>query len=107
VPELLLKCWTDPEVFEFITIKKGGFLWSANNSVAVDEKFWRQRSKHSQKVLEAIIRAQYEDGTGEPGLVNQHMLVQNDDGLEDYSDGEYAGSDKYMPMDRTKNFWFM
>ncbi len=98
------KRWTDPEIFEFITIKKGGFLWSANNSVTIDEKFWRQRSKHSQKVLEAIIRAQYEDGTGEPGLINQHMLVQNDDGLEDYSDGKYAGSDKYMPMDRTKKF---
>jgi ribonucleoside-triphosphate reductase (formate) len=96
------KQWTDPEVFEFIKIKKGGFLWSANNSITIDEKFWRQRTKHSQKVLDAIIRAQYEDGTGEPGLINQHKLVQNDDGLEDYSDGEYTGSDKYQPMDRTK-----
>ena len=96
------KQWTDPEVFEFITIKKGGFLWSANNSITVDEKFWRQRTKHSQKVLDAIIRAQYEDGTGEPGFINQHKLVQNDDGLEDYTDGKYAGSDKYQPMDRTK-----
>ncbi len=96
------KQWTDPEVFEFINIKKGGFLWSANNSITVDEKFWRQRSKHSQKVLDAVIKAQYEDGTGEPGLINQHKLVQNDDGLEDYTDGKYAGSDKYQPMDRTK-----
>jgi len=96
------KQWTDPEIFEFIKIKKGGFLWSANNSVTIDEKFWRQRTKHSQKVLAAIIKAQYEDGTGEPGLINQHKLVQNDDGLEDYSDGEYTGSDKYKPMDRTK-----
>jgi len=96
------KQWTDPEVFEFISIKKGGFLWSANNSIAIDEKFWRQRTKHSQKVLDAIIKAQYEDGTGEPGLINQHKLVQNDDGLEDYADGEYTGSDKYQPMDRTK-----
>ncbi|MBT7309540.1 MAG: ribonucleoside-diphosphate reductase, partial [Candidatus Pacebacteria bacterium] len=78
------------------------FLWSANNSITIDEKFWRQRTKHSQKVLDAIIKAQYEDGTGEPGLINQHKLVQNDDGLEDYSDGEYTGSDKYQPMDRTK-----
>lgn len=96
------KQWTDPEVFEFIQIKKGGFLWSANNSVTVDEKFWRQRSKHSQKVLDAIIKANYEDGTGEPGIINQHKLVQNDDGLEDYTDGEYAGSDKYQPLERTK-----
>jgi ribonucleoside-triphosphate reductase (formate) len=98
------KRWTDPEVFEFITIKKGGFLWSANNSITVDEKFWRQRTKHSQKVLDAIIRAQYEDGTGEPGFINQHKLVQNDEGLEDYSDGDYAGSEKYQPMERTKKF---
>ncbi len=96
------KNWTDPEVFDFISIKKGGFLWSANNSVTVDEKFWRQRTKHAQKVLDAIIRAQYEDGTGEPGFINQHMLVQNDDGLEDYTDGEYAGSEKYQPMERSK-----
>lgn len=96
------KKWTDPEIFDFIQIKKGGFLWSANNSVTVDEKFWRQRTKHSQKVLDAIIKAQYEDGTGEPGFINQHMLVQNDDSLEDYTDGEYAGSNKYQPMDRTK-----
>jgi len=96
------KRWTDPEIFEFITIKKGGFLWSANNSVTIDEKFWRQRTKHAQKVLDALIKSQYEDGTGEPGLINQHKLVQNDDGLEDYTDGKYAGSDKYQPMDRTE-----
>jgi ribonucleoside-triphosphate reductase (formate) len=96
------KNWSDPEVLDFISIKKGGFLWSANNSVTVDEKFWRQRTKHAQKVLETIIHAQYEDGTGEPGFINQHMLVQNDEGLEDYTDGKYAGSDKYQPMERTR-----
>jgi adenosylcobalamin-dependent ribonucleoside-triphosphate reductase len=96
------KAWTDPEIFDFIAIKRGGFLWSANNSVAVDEKFWRQRSKHSQKVLEAILHASYHDDTGEPGFVNQHRLVQNDDGYEGYQDGKYAESDKYKPMKRTE-----
>jgi ribonucleoside-triphosphate reductase (formate) len=96
------KVWTDPEIFDFIDIKRGGFLWSANNSVAVDEKFWKQRTQHSKKVLEAIMEASYKDGTGEPGFINQHRLVQNDDGYEDYKDGKYAESAKYKPMTRTE-----
>lgn len=96
------KAWTDPGVFEFISIKKGGFLWSANNSVTVDDRFWQQRTKHARKVLDAIIKAQYEDGTGEPGIINQHKLVQNDSGLEDYTDGQYAGSEKFQPLERSQ-----
>ena len=96
------KVWTDPEVFDFISIKRGGFLWSANNSVAVDDKFWKQKSNHARKVLDAIMEASYKDGTGEPGFINQHRLVQNDDGYDNYQDGDYAQSDKYQPLDRTK-----
>lgn len=96
------KNWTDAEIFEFINIKRGGFLWSANNSVAVDDKFWKQRSNHARKVLEAILDASYHDGTGEPGFVNQHRLVQNDEGYEGYQDGKYAESFKYKPMARTE-----
>jgi len=96
------KTWTDPEIFDFIDIKRGGFLWSANNSVAVDEKFWKQRSNHARKVLEAIMKASYEDGTGEPGFINQHRLVQNDEGYEGYQDGKYAESEKYKPFERTE-----
>lgn len=96
------KNWTDPEIFDFINIKRGGFLWSANNSVAVDDKFWKQRTNHAKKVLAAILKASYEDGTGEPGFINQHRLVQNDDGYEGYQDGKYAESNKYKPHDRTE-----
>lgn len=96
------KTWTDPEIFEFIAIKRGGFLWSANNSVAVDDKFWKQRTNHARKVLESIMRASYEDGTGEPGFINQHRLVQNDEGFEGYQDGKYAESAKYKPQKRTE-----
>jgi len=96
------KIWTDPEIFEFISIKRGGFLWSANNSVAVDDKFWKQRTNHARKVLEAIMEGSYKDGTGEPGFVNQHRLVQNDAGYEGYQDGKYAESKKYKPMARTE-----
>jgi adenosylcobalamin-dependent ribonucleoside-triphosphate reductase len=96
------KIWTDSEIFDFINIKRGGFLWSANNSVAVDDKFWKQRNSHARKVLEAIMEASYKDGTGEPGFVNQHRLVQNDEGYEGYQDGKYAESKKYKPLGRTE-----
>jgi adenosylcobalamin-dependent ribonucleoside-triphosphate reductase len=96
------KTWTDPEIFDFISIKRGGFLWSANNSVAVDEKFWKQKTKHAQKVLEAILQASYYDKTGEPGFINQHRLVQNDEGADGYLDGKYAESNKYKPAKRTE-----
>ena len=99
---IAVKIWTDPDIFDFISIKKGGFLWSANNSVAVDEKFWKQKNKHAQNVLEAIIKAQYYDRTGEPGFVNQHKLVQNDDGYDGYLDGEFSNSKKYNPLPHTK-----
>lgn len=95
------KAWTDAEIFDFISIKKGGFLWSANNSVTVDDKFWKQKTKHSKKVLEAILKASYYDLTGEPGFINQHKLVQNDAGYNGYLDGKFAKSKKYQPMKRT------
>ena len=90
------KVWTDKNILRFINVKKGGFLWSANNSVAVDDEFWKQDTKTKQVIFEAIADASYHDGTGEPGFINQHKLVQNDTGLEDYGDGEYAGSSKYQ-----------
>jgi len=96
------KTWTDAEIFDFISIKKGGFLWSANNSVAVDEKFWKQKTKHSQKVLDAVLEASYYDRTGEPGFVNQHKLVQNDEGFDGYLDGKYAQSERYKPAKKTE-----
>lgn len=96
------KIWTDAGIFDFISIKKGGFLWSANNSVAVDEKFWKQKTKHSQKVLEAVLQASYYDRTGEPGFVNQHKLVQNDEGFDGYLDGKYAISERYKPAKKTE-----
>lgn len=96
------KVWTDPEIFDFINIKRGGFLWSANNSVSVDDKFWKQKSMHARKVLTMMLRAAYDDGTGEPGFINQHRLVQNDDGYDGYQDGKYAESQKYKPFPRTE-----
>lgn len=93
------KVWTDPDILKFISIKKGGFLWSANNSVAVDEEFWKQDTEQKKEILEAILSASYHDMTGEPGFVNQHMLVQKDDGIKIYEDGNFAGSNKYKVSD--------
>lgn len=98
------KNWADAEVFEFIDIKRGGFLWSANNSVAVDDKFWQQKTKHSQKVLESVLSASYHHDTGEPGFINQHRLVQNDNKYDGYLDGQYATSKKYQPGKKTQKF---
>lgn len=36
------KHWKDKTIFGFIDLKRGGFLWSSNNSVAIDAEF-RQR----------------------------------------------------------------
>ena len=99
---IAVKRWTDPDTDEFISIKKGGYLWSANNSVAVDEKFWEQESQHARDVLAAILKAQYYDKTGEPGFVNQHKLVQNDSGYDGYLDGEFSNSKKYKPFPESK-----
>lgn len=35
------KYWKDKTILDFINVKRGGFLWSSNNSVLVDEEFWK------------------------------------------------------------------
>jgi adenosylcobalamin-dependent ribonucleoside-triphosphate reductase len=95
------KNWTDPDILDFINIKRGGFLWSANNSVAVDEKFWQQKTAHSRKVLDAVLRASYHHDTGEPGFINQYRLVQNDTNYDGYFDGKYVGNSRYTPGKKT------
>ncbi len=96
------KTWNDSDIFEFINIKKGGFLWSANNSVAVDDKFWQFKTKHAKKVFDAVMHASYHHDTGEPGFVNQHRFVQNDDKYDGYLDGKFAVSNKYKPGKQTQ-----
>lgn len=39
------KWYLDPSIFGFIQLKRGGFLWSSNNSVAADEDFRARVSK--------------------------------------------------------------
>jgi ribonucleoside-triphosphate reductase (formate) len=55
------KTWRDKSVLDFIGVKVGNFLWSANNSVTVDNTFWRYVhkvrtaiDKYGDKKLESI-----------------------------------------------------
>jgi hypothetical protein len=84
---LAAKSWRDRDIFDFIDIKRGGFLRSANNSVVLDEEFWQQACSpspsHGRRVFEAMVSAGYFDGTGEPGFINAHLMSWNPEGVED------------------------
>lgn len=87
------KSWRDRDIIEFIDVKRGGFLWSANNSILVDEEFWEQardpRPSHGRRVFEAAVGAAYYDETGEPGFINVHKLCSNTDGIDDIDSTNY------------------
>ena len=126
------KHWTDKSIFDFITVKRPiefngmradetleyrknnpssfGFLWSSNNSVTVDEEFWKlqargeksELARHAKKVFRMVCECAYADGTGEPGFINSHKLVQKDEGLTDLNHGDYVGSKKYQVNEETQ-----
>jgi adenosylcobalamin-dependent ribonucleoside-triphosphate reductase len=112
------KTWRDENVGEFVSVKRGGVLWSSNNSVTVDEEFWKlvkatdrdmawesdatfALRDHAQSLFEAICQASYHDGTGEPGLINVERLTQKNEGLEQLFDGQYAESQRFQLEPRT------
>jgi ribonucleotide reductase alpha subunit len=147
------KNWRDKSVLDFIAVKSPleflgksaeeiaeirrtrgpmGFLWSANNSVTVDAKFWRYVKKvekaleknkrhrsedpvaslvdrclvseleaHAYRVFEAVVFRSYNDGTGEPGFINQDRLPFNPKGIEAVQDGDFAESERYKLDSRT------
>lgn len=110
------KFWKDHSVFDFIEIKRGGFLWSSNNSVTVDAEFWQYvqngdahqyktmeeciQAGHALKVFDAICEAAYHDGTGEPGIINVDKLTWNETGVDVLADGNFAESKLYK-LDQT------
>lgn len=134
------KTWKDKNVLDFIKVKRPieydgmkmeeilefradmpipptGFLWSSNNSITVDEDFWKlnslsrkdkkfhsEEAQHARRVLRAITQAAYADGTGEPGIINSHHLVQNDEGWDNLIKGVYVGSKKYQIEEDTELF---
>lgn len=128
------KFWKDHDILDFIQVKRPiefegktmddviayrkqnpdtyGFLWSSNNSVMVDEEFWRlvnlgrkdkefssPLAKHARKVWNQISRCAYADGTGEPGVINVDKLVRNDEGMGEIAKKSWVGSKRYQPMD--------
>lgn len=117
------KFWKDPGIFDFINIKRPnelqhlhtirdiqearkstqleGFLWTANNSVCVDEEFWdglEKKDPHAIRVFEAITKASYADGTGEPGIVNLHKLHADETDMDLVTESNWFGSPKFQPM---------
>lgn len=83
---IAVKSWRDRDIFEFIDIKRGGFLYTANNSVSVDSEFWDQASNpgpsHGRRVFQSIVSASYFDGTGEPAFLNLDNMCWNGSGVE-------------------------
>lgn len=107
------KTWRDKTIFEFIDLKRGGFLWTSNNSVTVDQEFWTvakadkhpTRRMHARQVFDAVCRASYKQGTGEPGFINQDKLVANDDGIAQYVDGKFAKSERFKMSDISQEMY--
>ncbi len=102
------KSWSDRDILEFIDIKRGGFLWSSNNSILVDQEFWQQAKQpqhnHARRVFEAATNAAYFDDTGEPGFINADLLTGNDDGLATITSATYINQAIYKDLHpRTKD----
>lgn len=102
------KSWKDKGVLEFIELKRGGHLWSSNNSVTVDGEFWERlsqtgfRGSYPRMVFQAATESAYYDKTGEPGLINQDKLVEKGD-CSAYLDGDILNDSKYKIEPDTKD----
>lgn len=95
------KYWKDPDVFDFIEIKRGGHLWSANISVVVDDEFWRDTKdprSHAWRVFQAVSAAQYYDQTGEPGFVNVGKMNTNLKGVDQITGENYINPDSKLQI---------
>lgn len=126
------KTWRDANIIDFISVKRGGFLWSSNNSVTVDAEFRERVLKvhkrvipypreqigerldflkkrgvidetdaHAYWTLQKLSEAAYFDNTGEPAIINQDRLTQNDVGMGVFDDGHYAESARFKVFDDT------
>lgn len=138
------KSWKDRSVLDFITVKRpieyynknlneilqfrnesvykpSGFLWSSNNSITVDEEFWRLLSLqfnssdpaalaeyqsddaiHARAVYNLATAAAFGDGTGEPGFINVHKLNQSSKNMDVLGKGEFVHSAKYQVNEDTQ-----
>lgn len=120
------KSWRDKGVLDFIEVKRPiefeglsmsevmeiemkpmSFLWSSNNSVAVDAEFWElihdesvdtKLARHARSVFQCLTECAYGDGTGEPGVINVDQLVTKGSPPK----GEFVGSTRYQVSDEMK-----
>lgn len=88
-----VKYWGDEGIEDFINLKHmfvnssgESILWSSNNSVGVDQEFWKSAKTlgtKANRVYNSIVEASFGHGTGEPGIVNLDKLTANEEGIED------------------------
>lgn len=101
---MAVKSWRDRDVVEFIDIKRGGFLNSANNSLLVDADFWTDarepRHTHARRVFEAAVNAAYWDQTGDPGFINVDKLNLNREGMDQITGENYISTEIYKDLHR-------
>ena len=93
------KYWKDLGVLDFASVKRGGFLWSSNNSVMVDQEFWegvKIGDTRATQVFDLVCSNAYYDQTGEPGLINVDRLDWKPAGAEELYSGEFAGSQRFQ-----------
>jgi adenosylcobalamin-dependent ribonucleoside-triphosphate reductase len=86
--------WKDAFALKFIDLKKEGDLWSANNSVLLDDAFFRslkRKTKVATKVAHKMSVAAYYDDSGEPGGINISKLNSNKHDVEKMLDYAIAG----------------
>jgi adenosylcobalamin-dependent ribonucleoside-triphosphate reductase len=88
---IAVKWWEDEDILDFINIKQTAGLWTANNSIGVDARFWSLVAfvkkhghcltlpqKKAWEVFKAATNAQYHHGTGEPGFLNLDLISQGE-----------------------------
>jgi adenosylcobalamin-dependent ribonucleoside-triphosphate reductase len=115
-----VKDYRDPGAEEFINIKQTGGLWTSNNSLGVDDRFWRgarlwhdrdrfeidpegivpwTEAERSSRIFEAVCTANYLHKTGEPGFVALDKINrqgEDEELLRIYGDGNFAGNDRFQ-----------
>lgn len=93
------KWYKDPDITEFINIKKDGGLWTANMSVLVDRDFWKNASMENlsdqSRLAVQVSMAQYYNKSGEPGYINVDRLDHNVKGKRELQKNFELGSKKY------------
>lgn len=97
------KWWKDNDILEFIEIKRGGHLRTANNSILVDDEFWaqtRDKRTHAWRVFQAATAAAYLDRTGEPGFINVSKLACNVEGMDTVTAGNYINPNSKLKVHR-------